>query len=117
MEYKETVVATSSSHNDNNRIVDSDDDGTNWESLAVESSQTGSGAKRKRNWASKGRYGGSAKRKKANSPKKRKAARKPAGTKKTPAKRALGKITGLFSIVFIRSVTLLIFTGFLQPKF
>lgn len=101
MDYKDTLGSASETHDDNNQIVDSDDDGTNWGNLAAESSQSTSGTKRKRNWPSKGRYGGAAKRKKSNSPKKWKAGRKAAGAKKTPAKakRTLGKINCLFSIV------------------
>lgn len=94
MDYKDALEAGSSAHGDNNRIVESDfeDDGTNWGSLAAKSSQsTSAGGKRKRNWASKGRYGSAAKRKKTGSPKKRKTVRK--GAKKTPAKakRTLGE--------------------------
>lgn len=96
MDYQDSMeaagAAASVSHSGSNQIGDSDgDDGTNWGRLAAESSQSGSGAKRKRTWPSKGRYGG-AKRKKSNSPKKRKIVRKVTGSKKTPAKakKALG---------------------------
>lgn len=119
MDYKETLANTASSSNSgNNQILDSDDDGTNWESLAAESSQSTSGTKRKRNWPSKGRYGAAAKRKKSNSPMKRKTARKPAGAKKTPAKakKTLGKKFTILLVVF-HLTNIFIFTGFLTPKF
>lgn len=107
MDYKETLgsgsgTASGSSNTASNQIYDSDEydnDGTNWSRLAAESSQSGSGAKRKRNWPAKGRYGAAAKRKKTNTPKKRKVGvRKAAGAKKTPAKakRGLGRTSFVY---------------------
>lgn len=99
MDYRDTLGPSGSGSNDgHNQIVDSDDDGTNWEMLAAQSSQSGSGTKRKRAWPSRGRNGGAAKRKKSNSPRKRKVVRK---AKKTPvkSKRNLGKL----SIVYFLS--------------
>lgn len=120
MDYKDTLADTSACRDALNQIVDSDDDGTNWSNLAAESSQqSASGTKRKRNWPSKGRYGGATKRKKSNSPKKRKVVRKAAGAKKTPAKakRALGKKNCLFHLRGAIVSNTFIFTGFLTPKF
>ncbi|KAJ6647364.1 Bloom syndrome protein like [Pseudolycoriella hygida] len=95
MDYKDSLGTASGSHEDTNQTVDSEDDGTNWGNLAAQSSQSASGAKAKRKWPSKARYG-AAKRRKTNSPRKRKTARKPAGSKKTPAKSKLGFLTPKF---------------------
>lgn len=109
MDYKETLGAAGpSSSGENNRVDDSDDDGTNWGRLATESSQAtqSGGAKRKRHWPSKGRYGAATKRKKSNTPMKRKTVRKTTGAKKTPAKarKTLGKKKFSFDWKLVESV-------------